>query len=835
MSEIVSGDSAFDAPIAKDQQSMTRLSRFLLLAVELVMVTAIVRLFEIEQDHSFFPVLCLVVVGFGVQAWLPRTYQRPFFAILSIVCLLFVLGLANGFAVLAIGAVLIGLCHVPLSLRAKYGLMAGVVVILVGLRDRLPLPFWPVVGSMFMFRLALYFHELRHSRERPSLTESVSYLFMLPNVCFPFFPVVDCRTFRECWYAEDDYETYQRGITWIVRGIVHLLLYRYISSHLVPDAYELYDVPHLSLFMVTNYALYLRVSGQFHMITGILHLFGFDLPRTHHNFFLASSFTDIWRRINIYWKDFMMKLFFLPTFYTVRGRGASLGVATVVGVFCVFVLTWLLHSWQTFWLRGSFPVNSRDALLWLGAGTCVSINALLETSRRRKDDRPIWWQAISRSVQTVSMFWLISLFWACWTRPDFPMLVRGAIARPDFFDGLLAVSLWSLIAVVVGTMIGLLRHRQLLKQWFPPRISFRDVALLHAVGLGGVLAVASPRFSEQLPVDVARTMTMLRSSQTERGGLDQLPGYYEDLNATVIQAGPFISGLSPQDETLRAKARGFQKVSRRADIYQAVELIPGIQTELEGSPFTVNQFSMRDRATITLHKSPKTIRIAMVGSSVIMGSGVSDDEVFSRVFEDRLNAQPPDPHVHYEVLNFGVGKQWASHRLVRLQRQVLGFQPDAIYYFAHQDEFASLDSHIATLVNRGVELPSPFLKEVVDQAGITPGMAPGAVQVRLSSVQDELLSAVYRAIVNECVTRDILPVWIYLPIPTAGSVDIAEQVVPLAEDAGFVVCNLQDWAAGRAMNEILRTPDDPHAHAAGHQTIASVLLKMIEDHPEALP
>ena len=34
-----------------------------------------------------------------------------------------------------------------------------------------------------------------------------------------------------------------------------------------------------------------------------------------------SSFTDFWRRINIYWKDFMMKVFYYPAFFRLRRLG----------------------------------------------------------------------------------------------------------------------------------------------------------------------------------------------------------------------------------------------------------------------------------------------------------------------------------------------------------------------------------------------------------------------------------------------------------------------------------------------------------------------------------
>jgi GNAT superfamily N-acetyltransferase len=67
-------------------------------------------------------------------------------------------------------------------------------------------------------------------------------------------------------------------------------------------------------YALATFLLYLRVSGLFHLIVGLLRLFGFALPETHHLYYLSSSFTDFWRRINIYWKEFLTKVVFYPTF-----------------------------------------------------------------------------------------------------------------------------------------------------------------------------------------------------------------------------------------------------------------------------------------------------------------------------------------------------------------------------------------------------------------------------------------------------------------------------------------------------------------------------------------
>ena len=62
--------------------------------------------------------------------------------------------------------------------------------------------FWPVLGSMFMFRLIVYLHEHRAGTTRPPLALTLAYFFPLQNVCFLFFPILDFKTFRDTYRPE---------------------------------------------------------------------------------------------------------------------------------------------------------------------------------------------------------------------------------------------------------------------------------------------------------------------------------------------------------------------------------------------------------------------------------------------------------------------------------------------------------------------------------------------------------------------------------------------------------------------------------------------------------
>ena len=197
---------------------------------------------------------------------------------------------------------------------------------------------WVILGSMFMFRLMIYLYDLKHRTAPFSPARAISYFFMLPNVCFPLFPVVDYKTFCSTYYNEEWPRVYQTGLRWMFRGVFQLLLYRVVYQFAPLDVYKLSSALDVAGCMLGMYLLYLRVSGTFHLIVGLLLMFGFNLPETHHLYFLATSFTDFWRRINIYWKDFVMKLFFYPTHFKLRKMGTlrALSVATLA----TFLATW---------------------------------------------------------------------------------------------------------------------------------------------------------------------------------------------------------------------------------------------------------------------------------------------------------------------------------------------------------------------------------------------------------------------------------------------------------------------------------------------------------------
>src|SRR3546814_16938831 len=104
------------------------------------------------------------------------------------------------------------------------------------------------------------------------------------------FPVVDYKGFRRSYYDIDEHRIYQIGVDWMVRGILHPILYRIIYYYWTIGPADVIDPDTQTHYLVTNVLLYLRISGVFHLITGMFHPFRFNLTPTHHHYSLPTTF-----------------------------------------------------------------------------------------------------------------------------------------------------------------------------------------------------------------------------------------------------------------------------------------------------------------------------------------------------------------------------------------------------------------------------------------------------------------------------------------------------------------------------------------------------------------
>ncbi len=413
---------------------------FLPVLAHLGLLFGVYRVFRIE-GRAFQSLVLIAIAALPIHYLLPLPWKKPLFIAASIIGMGWIFGLETSGFVMALSAVLIGVCYLPASWTIRAGTIAALTAVFAALRPGafvgvIPANVWPVLATMFMFRMILYLYEIKHTKKPEPLIDTIGYFFLLPNYCFLHFPVVDYRTYQRGYFAKDVHATMRAGLQMMFRGTIHLLLYRVIYHELLITPEEVRGPLSLLGYLFCNYLLYLQVSGQFHIACGMLHLFGHSLPETHRHYLLAESFTDYWRRINIYWKDFMVRVVFNPVVFRLKrwNRPASLAVATAV----VFVTTWALHAYQSFWIRGHWGFSMTDGLFWGVLGALVMVNVQLDARRSsvkssKANANPA--RALTlRVLKTATTFATITLLWSLWSSPSVGAWV-GMLRRGIGGDG----------------------------------------------------------------------------------------------------------------------------------------------------------------------------------------------------------------------------------------------------------------------------------------------------------------------------------------------------------------------------------------------------------------
>jgi D-alanyl-lipoteichoic acid acyltransferase DltB (MBOAT superfamily) len=414
--------AAKDVLDPREARSTRHLGAFVVLAAQLAVLLFVFRLYHLTEKPSLLVRLLELTFGaFLIHYWIPFRFKETFWVLTSIAGSFLLLETRIAVLLIAVGLLLFLIFRSEIPNVWRIVLLALIFATFsYGCATKaLPIPadFYAVFGAIFMFRIIIYAYDLAHSKEPARLLPFLSYFFLLPNFYFTLFPVIDFQTMRRTYYQRDIHEIAQQGIHWMTRGAIQLMLYRlvvYFNDSYLPD--RVTSLGALITTMVLTFLLYLNVSGKFHLIVGMLHLFGYDLPETNKRYLLASSFVDFWRRANIYWKDFMVKIVYFPVYFKLRKKGEV--PAQVVATATVFLVTWALHSYQFFWLRDRFIVSWPDTLFWTILGILVIANVLYETRHKRRQRISSWHALAGQALQVLGTLAVITTLWSLWSSPS---------------------------------------------------------------------------------------------------------------------------------------------------------------------------------------------------------------------------------------------------------------------------------------------------------------------------------------------------------------------------------------------------------------------------------
>jgi hypothetical protein len=238
---------------------------------------------------------------------------------------------------------------------------------------------------------------------------------------------------------------------------------------------------------------------------------------------------------------------------------------------------------------------------------------------------------------------------------------------------------------------------------------------------------------------------------------------------------------------------------------------------------------MRDR-DYEKQPTPHTYRIALLGSSPVMGLGVEDYETFESLLEGDLNRKHSgDSYAKYEILNFGVSNYQPLQQRVVLEK-ALSFSPNTILYIAHDGEKARAARYLAEVIRKRINVPYESLREIAQRANIDTETTEAIATRRLKPFQEEILSWLYHSIVDACRSRGVQPVWLQLPLPMKQQFVVQnENNLEYAKAAGFLIIDLSGVYADQDVSTLQLTEWDSHPNAKAHRLIATKLYNALQE------
>lgn len=427
-------------PTAKDLPRVPRgeaLKASALGLLQLGAFTGLVYLFRIEGE-ALFQVLAFACAGLFVSALVPPSRRQLVFLATSIAVGFATLGAGGMLLVGVAAAAIVGVARLSPSTKVRWVVVTVVMALLAILRG------WPraqamlealdvtpdrmtIIGSIFAFRAFMFVYDTNHGLDKVPVAQQLSYFVLLPNFALPLFPLVDYRTFATKHTPEPTAEDVDRGGRMLLAGFAHLICYRLVYHYMIVDASARLSIADRITYIASFYLLYLRVSGLFHTVVGILLFFGYRLPPTHEAHLTSKNWGDFWRRTNVYWKDFNQKFIFSPIAAVLsrRVRRHSLELA----VFTSLVISWAVHSYQFFFVYGQPLLAWRDMSFWLILAVGMVVSAVREQRRKPKSKLaakrpPTMRERLYGLVQMAVFYVMISFLWSAWSAPSWDEWVR---------------------------------------------------------------------------------------------------------------------------------------------------------------------------------------------------------------------------------------------------------------------------------------------------------------------------------------------------------------------------------------------------------------------------
>ncbi|MEZ4886678.1 MAG: hypothetical protein R3E32_18260 [Chitinophagales bacterium] len=808
--------------------------------LQLSLIWYLVYALHIEADMWLERFLPLVVVFFGIHSLTPINY-KPIVFLSSFVCTLFLfLSFQDATILLLTGLGIFGMCHVHISLSIRKLLVLGVgIFFALGRLGYVWTPFsshgLTVFAAIFMFRTIVYLYELKYEKESALIWHRLNYFFLLPNIVFPLFPIVDYKTYLSSYYDKPATFIYQRGINLILWGVICLLIYRWLYYFAVPDVAAIEGVWGVGQYIIATYLTVIRLVGILSLSVGVLRLFGYNLPDIFNYMFLASSFSDLFRRINIYWKTFLMKICYYPVYFKLRKITPK--YALLLSALITFFFTWFFHIYQWAWILGSNPIRPTSILYWGIFGILATVSMLMET-KKTKVSRTFS-AALLHAAKVVGVFTTIAILYSMWTQAtlsEWWAIIQIAF-YDEWIDWLWGVAFFVGVILLVAVGFYIYRNYGEYLEWKEekPWFNYCSLGILYLVFLFFVKDSTNP---QMVAFEVGEKLNKNDATQ-------EYEGYYEDIlkvdissqlwddqislslrNADWSEFFLFRMLMGLWDETTETYSEETSEIklgtldkkdfSKTTNDVLEYDWLPNQKSTFRGKRFSTNQWGFRDQ-DYEKESAPNTIRIALLGGSPTLGAGIHDDEVFEAITERKLNESFGNDSLRFEILNFSQGVGIQTFQLAYLlKEQVLAFQPDYVILVDHFSSKNVLIRKIQSLYRKGIVF-YPEMEAFLEAEDINEHTLITPKQMREKEALLREWSMYYFSSV--CKMSDLQPILMYYPslIDKKSTYTLYK---PMLEDAGYDLIDMKDVFNQYSVEELKISKYDKHPNAKAHRLIA---------------
>ena len=789
---------------------------------------------ELEFTSGIGNSILYIFLGFLVHSILALRFRMAFFVLFTVLILILKIGLIKGAVLVVLSLATIGICHLPIPMIGRIILVLisfGSLIVLKykGIASGTLFYIFPIYGSIFMFRSFVYLYATTLEKATGTIWQRLGYFFMLPNLFFFLFPIVDYGTYLNTYYNKQDSQVYQNGIRFLLKGIFYLLIYRFVYYFLIQDVSQINDIIDLTIFIVAGFLMVLRLVGIFHLCIGILCLFGFNLPNTFGDFLLAPNFLELWRRINIYWREFLIKVIYYPLYVNLKKKGLTMNKAIMISSLFTFFMTWQLHSWQFFWISGKFPFTFTDFVYWSFWGVVITYYTYKQSNTTRKrmkanQDTHCFSNSLKLAFNVLGTFLSIALIFSFWTSDSEEewLIVISKAAYGTFFQ-----YLGLIIGVATILLTGALFHFYLQKGVL--KLIFQDSK--------------KNGYKVTLSATVLTVLTVFSLFQLQKNDNYELPTkaraflkhHYNHSDQMLVERGYYEEMLSPNSFSHFIEKNHIERptdwipfdqteIVTFSNDFMRIQLLPSKEITYKRKPLRTNKWAMSDNE-LSLEKPENTIRIAILGGSPEMAAGIDSKNRFDHLTEELLNQHFNDS-VKIQFLNFSVETYTQIQKMKVLEDKALLFDPDIVLNFIHDQSKGMSVGLLAIAIDKGWDLEYPFFKELVQKEKIDSNMSLKNINVTLQNNLNNILQFSFHKMENTCKLNDIPYYLIYSPykvesLQMGNSVNFRQ----ILQASDFNLIDLSNLYRNYPKEDIALAKWDDHPNELGNQLLADALFK----------